>query len=64
MSRMIVFIHYLLYELLSPETRRYNKCEQATYIMNVLKADERFAPGVAYVKSTLEAYQRDIRVKH
>ena len=53
--------NYLLYELLSPETRKYNKREQATYIINSLKDDERFSPGVEYVRSTLQAYQRDCR---
>ena len=54
--------NYLLYELLSPEQRSYNKKEQALYIVNALRTDDRFKPGVEYVDATLLSYQREIRV--
>ena len=48
-----------MYELLSPERRVYNKREQAIHIVNALKNDDRFAPGITYVEATLLAHQRE-----
>ena len=51
--------NYLLYENLSPESREYNKTEQTMFIINALRHDERLRPGLHYVESTLQAYQKD-----
>ena len=56
---MTRYKNYLLYEALSPEKRQYNKKEQAMYVMNTLKSDDRFTAGIEYVKNTLQAYQRE-----
>ena len=55
--------NYLLYELLSPEKRQYNKTEQASYITSSLDHDERFKPGIEYVRYTLLAFQRERTIK-
>ena len=54
--------NYLLYETLSPENRQYNNQEQTMYVVNALKKDTRFKPGVEYVLAAVLAYQRDRRL--
>ena len=54
--------NYLLYEELSPQTRQYNTTEQTLFIINALKGDYRFRIGLHYVESTLNTYQRDVRL--
>jgi len=54
--------NFLLYEKLSPESRIYNNVEQTTFIINALRHDVRLRPGLFYVESTLQAYQRDVRL--
>ena len=51
--------NYLLYEKVSPKSREYNQVEQTMFIVNALRHDERLQPGIHYVESTLQAYQRD-----
>ena len=54
--------NYLLYESLSPSSRYYNKQEQTLSIVNALKHEERFKPGMEYVLATVLAYQRERKV--
>ena len=54
--------NYLLYEKLSPESRVYNNTEQTMFIINALRHDARLRPGLHYVESSLQAYQRDARL--
>ena len=51
--------NYLLYEKLSPKSREYNQTEQTMFIVNALRHDARLQPGIQFVESTLQAYQRD-----
>ena len=51
--------NYLLYKLLSPEKRQYNKAEQTAFITTSLSNDDHFQPGVEYVKSNLLTYQQE-----
>ena len=53
--------NYLQYEELSPEQRHYTKQEQTMYVVNALKKDSRFKPGLEYVLATLLSHQRDSR---
>ena len=54
--------NYLLYEQLSPEKRVYNETEQTMFIISAFKHDARLRPGVQYIESVLQAYQRDSRL--
>ena len=54
--------NYLLYEQLSPENRKYNQTEQTMFIISALRHDVQLRPGVNYVESVLQAYQRDTRL--
>ena len=54
--------NFLMYEKLSPQSRIYNDVEQTTFIINALRHDARLRPGLYYVESTLQAYQRDVRL--
>ena len=54
--------NFLLHEKLSPESRIYNNDEQTTFIINALRHDVQLRPRLFYVESTLQAYQRDVRL--
>ena len=54
--------NYLVYELLSPEKRHYNKREQALFVVQALKVNNRFQPGIEYITSTLLVHQRELRM--
>ena len=51
-----------MYEKLSTERRIYNAAEQTMYIIYALKNDSRFRPGILYVESLVQSYQRDVRL--
>ena len=57
-----LYKNYLLYEKLSPESRVYNDVEQKMFIINALQHDARLQPGLFYVESTLQVYQRDVQL--
>ena len=52
--------HYLLYKLLSPEKRHYNKREHALFVVHTLKIDNRCQPGIEYTTSTLLSHQQEL----
>ena len=54
--------NYLTYEMLSPEKRQYNKKEQAMFVVQALKTDDRFQPGLEYVTNTLLSHQRALQI--
>ena len=61
-TRLSIDKNCLLYEFPNIKRRSYNKREQALFIFNALKKDDRFPPGSEYVESKLLVHWRESRL--